>query len=132
MSDKFKVLYYVNQFFGQVGGEDKAGMPPEYRPEKVGPAMGFEGALKGEGEVVGTITCGDNYFNENKEASLDFILKTIKEAAPDVVAAGPAFNAGRYGMACGELAKAVVEELEIPVVTGMYVENPGVDICIGF
>jgi betaine reductase len=129
MSDKFKVLYYVNQFFGQVGGEDKAGMPPEYRPEKVGPAMGFEGALKGEGEVVGTIICGDNYFNENKEASLDFILKTIKETAPDVVVAGPAFNAGRYGMACGELAKAVVEELEIPVVTGMYVENPGVDVC---
>ena len=28
MSEKFKVLYYVNQFFGQVGGEDKAGMPP--------------------------------------------------------------------------------------------------------
>lgn len=129
MSDKFKVLYYVNQFFGQIGGEDKAGMPPEYRPEKVGPAMGFEGALQGEGQVVGTIICGDNYFNENKKVSLDFILKTIKEAAPDVVVAGPAFNAGRYGMACGELAKAVVEELGIPVVTGMYVENPGVDVC---
>lgn len=129
MSEKFKVLYYVNQFFGQVGGEDKAGMPPEYRPEKVGPALGFEGALQGEGEVVGTIICGDNYFNENKEESLDFIKKTIKEVSPDVVVAGPAFNAGRYGMACGELAKAVVEELELPVVTGMYIENPGLDIC---
>lgn len=32
-------------------------------------------------------------------------------------------------MACAELAKAVVEELKIPVVTGMYVENPGVDVC---
>ena len=129
MSEKFKVLYYVNQFFGQVGGEDKAGMPPEYRPEKVGPALGFEGALQGEGEVVGTIICGDNYFNENKEESLDFIRKTIKEVEPDVVVAGPAFNAGRYGMACGELAKAVAEEFEIPVVTGMYIENPGVELC---
>lgn len=129
MSEKFKVLYYVNQFFGQVGGEDKAGMPPEYRPEKVGPALGFEGALQGEGEVVGTIICGDNYFNEHKEESIDFIKKTIKEVSPDVVVAGPAFNAGRYGMACGELARAVVEELNIPVVTGMYLENPGVEIC---
>jgi len=129
MSEKFKVLYYVNQFFGQVGGEDKAGMPPEYRPEKVGPAVGFEGALQGEGEVVGTIICGDNYFNEHKEESLDFIRKTIEEVKPDVVVAGPAFNAGRYGMACGELAKAVVEEFKIPVVTGMYIENPGVEIC---
>ena len=25
MSNKFKVLYYVNQFFGQIGGEEKAG-----------------------------------------------------------------------------------------------------------
>ena len=106
MSDKFKVLYYVNQFFGQVGGEDKAGMSPEHRPGKVGPAMGFEGALKGEGEVVGTIICGDNYFNENKEESLKFILNTVKETSPDgllqVLHSMP-----EIWVACGELAKAV-------------------------
>lgn len=129
MSDKYKVLYYVNQFFGQIGGEDKAGMAPEYRAEKVGPAVGFEGALQGQGEVVGTIICGDNYFNENKEDALSFILNKIKEIAPNVFVAGPAFNAGRYGVACAEICKAVAEELKIPVVTGMYHENPGVDAC---
>jgi betaine reductase len=129
MSDKYKVLYYVNQFFGQVGGEDKAGMAPEYRGEKIGPALGFEGLLNKNGEVVGTIICGDNYFNENKEKALDFILGTIKDIAPDVFVAGPAFNAGRYGVACGEISKAVAEKLNIPVVTGMYMENPGLDIC---
>lgn len=129
MSDKIKVLFYVNQFFGQVGGEDKAGMAPEYRPEKIGPAVGFEAQLNGEGEVIGTIICGDNYFNENKEAALDFILKTVKDAAPDVLVAGPAFNAGRYGVACLETCKVVAENLNIPVVTGMYVENPGLVTC---
>jgi betaine reductase len=129
MSDKYKVLYYVNQFFGQVGGEDKAGMAPEYRAEKVGPAVGFEGLLKGEGEVVGTIICGDNYFNENKEEALKFIINTAKDLAPDVFVAGPAFNAGRYGVACAEITKAVAENLNIPVVTGMYEENPGLDTC---
>ncbi len=129
MSDKIKVLYYVNQFFGQVGGEDKAGMPPEFRQAKVGPAMGFESLLKGEGEVVGTVICGDNYFNENKEAALSAILATVKECSPDIVVAGPAFNAGRYGMACAGLAAAVMDILGIPVVTGMYAENPGVDAC---
>ena len=129
MSDKYKVLYYVNQFFGQVGGEDKAGMAPEYRGEKIGPALGFEGLLNKNGEVAGTIICGDNYFNENKEKALDFILGTIKDIAPDVFVAGPAFNAGRYGVACGEISKAVAEKLNIPVVTGMYMENPGLDIC---
>jgi selenoprotein B, glycine/betaine/sarcosine/D-proline reductase family len=129
MSKNFRVLYYVNQFFGQVGGEDKAGMPPEFRSEKVGPAVGFEGLLKGEGTVVGTIICGDNYFNENKSDVLQIILKMVKEAAPDVFVAGPAFNAGRYGVACAEISKAVFHELNIPVITGMYVENPGLDIC---
>ncbi|AET68306.1 selenoprotein B, glycine/betaine/sarcosine/D-proline reductase family [Desulfosporosinus orientis DSM 765] len=129
MSDQFKVLYYVNQFFGQIGGEDKAGMPPEFRPEKIGPALGFEGLLKGEGTVVGTIICGDNFFNENTRDALGTILGMVKEAAPDVFIAGPAFNAGRYGVACGELAKAVVQELNIPAITGMYQENPGLDSC---
>lgn len=126
-----KVLHYINQFFAGIGGEEKADIKPEFRKEQVGPAMGLNGALKGEGEVIGTIICGDNYFNENKEESLDFVMNVIKENNPDILVLGPAFNAGRYGMACAEIAKAVAEELEIPVVTGMYIENPGVDVCKG-
>lgn len=129
MSDKFKVLYYVNQFFGQVGGEDKAGMPPEFRADKIGPAMGFEGLLKGEGIVAGTIICGDNYFNENKNEAIATIMNMVQEVAPDVFVAGPAFNAGRYGVACAEISQTVAEQLKIPVVTGMYVENPGLETC---
>jgi len=106
-------------------------MPPEYRPGKVGPAVGFEGLLKGEGEVIGTIICGDNYFNENKQEVMGMILNSIREASPDVFVAGPAFNAGRYGVACAEISKKVAEELKIPVITGMYLENPGLDICKG-
>src|SRR5699024_8391704 len=56
------------------------------------------------------------------------ILDMVKELAPDVFIAGPAFNAGRYGVACGTIAAAVQEELGIPSLTGMYVENPGADM----
>ena len=52
----------------------------------------------------------------------------VKEQAPDIFIAGPAFNAGRYGVACGTIAAAVREELGIPSLTGMYVENPGADM----
>ncbi len=52
----------------------------------------------------------------------------VKKQEPDVFIAGPAFNAGRYGVACGTIAEAVQEELGIPVVTGMYEENPGADM----
>ena len=34
-------------------------------------------------------------------------------------------------MACAEIAVAVADKLNIPVVTGMYVENPGLDVCKG-
>lgn len=131
MANKFKVLYYVNQFFGQIGGEEKAGIEPMYKEETIGPAMGFNGLIKDEGEVIGTIICGDNYFNENKEEALAYILGVVKDTNPDIVVLGPAFNAGRYGMACGETAKAIKEKLNIPVVTGMYIENPGLEACKG-
>lgn len=124
---KFKVLYYVNQFFGQIGGEEKAGIEPMYKEEAVGPAMGFNGLLGDEGEVVGTMICGDNYFNENKEDALKYIMDIIKKEDPDIVVAGPAFNAGRYGMACSGVVNAVVEELGKKAITGMYIENPAVD-----
>ncbi len=39
-----------------------------------------------------------------------------------------AFNAGRYGVACGTICKAVEERLGIPVLSGMYEENPGADM----
>ena len=126
---KFKVLYYVNQFFGQIGGEEEAGMAPVFKKENIGPALGFNGLLGEEGEVVGTLICGDNYFNENKEEALEYIMNVIKESNPDIIVAGPAFNAGRYGMACSGVANAVIDELNIPVVTGMYIENPGLDSC---
>lgn len=129
MSDRFRVVYYVNQFFGQIGGEDKAGMEPEVHESTVGPALGFNGFIKEHGDVVATIICGDNYFNEHKADALEKITNAIKKYNPDVFVAGPAFNAGRYGMACGEIGKYVFENFKIPVVTGMYKENPGVDVC---
>ena len=123
-----RIVHYLNQFFGQIGGEDKADTKPLARDGKVGPGMALEAALKGEAEIVGTVICGDSYFNENIEAASREVLELIKKYDPDIVAAGPAFNAGRYGIACGTVAKKVVEELKIPAVTAMFPENPGVEL----
>ncbi len=122
-----KVLYYVNQFFGQIGGEEKAGYKPTFSNEKIGPAGAFHEALEG-GEVIGTIICGDNYFNENKEESLEFIDKVFAENEVDILIAGPSFNAGRYGVACAELTNHVSEKYNIPIISGCYKENPGLEM----
>lgn len=125
---KIKVVHYINQFFAGIGGEEKADIKPESREGFVGPGMALNAAFGDEAEVVGTIICGDSYFNENLEDATKEILDMIKSFNADLFIAGPAFNAGRYGTACGTICKIVKDELNIPVVTAMYEENPGVDM----
>lgn len=121
-----KILFYTNQFFGQIGGEDKASIGPTFNEGAVGSANLFKDKI--EGEIVGTIICGDNYYAENLERSRDEILNLVKEKEIDFLIAGPAFNAGRFGMACGDICSYLGEELKIDTVTGMYEENPAVEI----
>lgn len=124
---KIRVVHYVNQFYGQIGGEDKADIAPILREGFVGPGMQIQNLMQERGEIVATVICGDNYFNENMDEATAAILEMIGKYNPDILIAGPAFNAGRYGMACGAICKAVSEQFNIPTVTGMYIESPGVD-----
>lgn len=126
--EKLRVVHYINQFFANIGGEEKADYPPEVREGFVGPGMAFSASFGDEAEIVATVICGDSYFNENLETARQTVLDMISEQKPDLVICGPAFNAGRYGMACGTVATDVKEKLNIPVLTGMYEENPGAEI----
>lgn len=124
----YRVVHYINQFFAGIGGEEKAGIRPESRPGPLGPGMAFKAVFGKDAEIVGTVICGDGYFAENMDKATDTVIKMISEFKPDAVIAGPAFNAGRYGTACGGVCDAVTKLLGIPAVTGMYHENPGVDM----
>lgn len=126
---KIKVVHYINQFYAQIGGEEKADYPAELRVgEAVGPGTAFAAAYGDDAEIIATIVCGDSYFNENLDKAKADILEMVKSQQPDLFIAGPAFNAGRYGVACATISAAVQEELGIPVLTGMYIENPGADM----
>lgn len=125
---KFKVVHYINQFYAGIGGEEKADIQPFSKAEVVGPGLAFMNSFGDEAEIIGTVVCGDSFFNENLDSAKKDVLDRIKQFEPDIVIAGPAFNAGRYGIACGEVAQAVMTELGIPAVTGMYEENPGVEM----
>lgn len=56
------------------------------------------------------------------------ILTEIGTFEPDLFIAGPGFNAGRYGLACGSLTAAVRKKFRIPAVTGLFEENPGAEL----
>lgn len=121
-----KAILYINQFFGQIGGEDKADFEPEIREGKVGPALEFAKSL--EAEITHTIICGDNFMGSHTEEAIDRILKMLEDKEFDIFLAGPAFQAGRYGVACGTICKAVKERFHVPVVTSINVENPGAEM----
>lgn len=125
---KWRIVHYINQFYAGIGGEDKADTPPEKRDGFVGPGMALSTALKDVADIVGTVVCGDSYFNEHVEEASPVVLDMIKSFKPDLVVVGPGFNAGRYGMACGMVAEMVDQELKLPVVGGLYEENPGADM----
>lgn len=122
-----KAIIYVNQFFGQLGGEDTAGVGPSIHEGLIGPAMAYNAQLK-DCDVTHTIICGDNYMGSNTEDAVAQILGFLENLEFDIFIAGPAFNAGRYGVACGTICKAVKDRFGVPVITSMNQENPGMEM----
>lgn len=127
-----KAVHYINQFYAGLGGETMADVGLSVTDEKKGPAIGLEQLWGGEMEIAKIMICGDNFVNndDNFEGVIEEIKKTIEEVKPDVFIAGPAFNAGRYGVACAKICDYVKKELGVPSVTGMWYENPAVDMYV--
>lgn len=121
-----KAILYINQFFGQIGGEEKADIEPMIKEGLIGPANELVKHL--DAEVTHTVICGDNYMGSNTESAVNTILGFLSHKQFDIFFAGPAFQAGRYGSACGNICKAVKERFNVPVVTSMHEENPGVEM----
>lgn len=121
-----KAVHYINQFFAGIGGEEKADYKPELKEGKIGPGIALQSKL--DAEITHTVVCGDNYMGSNTQDAINEILGMLEKIEFDVFIAGPAFQAGRYGVACGNICEAVKEKFNVPVVTSMHVENPGVEM----
>lgn len=133
MAQQYRIIHFLNQFFGGLGGEEQAALAPRLLTGAKGPGNLMQNQFTNL-KVVSTLVVGDNYLAENTARASREILDLLTphfesgdpEARPQLLLAGPAFNAGRYGMACGAICKAVSERFAIPSVTGMYQENPAI------
>jgi len=127
-----KAMYYINQFYAGIGGEEKADIGLNTFERAKGPGIGLEKLWNNEIIIEKTICCGDNFINntENFKKVWPEIKKLVAEVKPDVVIAGPAFNAGRYGVACAKICAEIQREFNIPVVTAMHSENPAVSMFV--
>ncbi len=122
-----KAIHYINQFFGQIGGEDAADAGPTFHSPLVGSSVMLNDLMP-HVEVTHTVICGDNYINEWTDEVLTTILSWLENVDFDIFIAGPAFMAGRYGVGCGLVCSAVSERFGVPVLTSMNEENPGVEL----
>lgn len=120
-----RIVHYLNQFFGALGGEDQAGIGPVAQPGPVGTGRGLARLLAAGDRIVGTVIAGDNYMAERGDAAVDEVIGLISGFDPDVVVAGPAFGSGRYGLACGAVCGGVIDRLGVPAATGLHVDSPG-------
>ena len=116
------VVHYLNQFFAGLGGEEAADHEPVRLDGPQGPGRGLAGA----GLTVDvTLACGDDFFGEHEEHALATLLGWIEELEAHVLVCGPSFGSGRYGYACGVLAREA-GRCGIPVVAAMTPDSPGV------
>ena len=125
MSEPVRVLHYINQFFGGYGGEEQANMGVEVREGAVGPSRLLQLALGDAGTVVATVIGGDNHMVEHTDEAVKAVGAAISRFRPGLVIAGPAFDAGRYGLACAAVCMEA-QARGIPAVTSMRPENPGI------
>src|SRR5712692_996284 len=123
MDKPLRVVHYVNQFFAGLGGEEAANRPVEVRREAVGATRGLIAELGDRARVVATIVGGDNYMNDEREMARAAVDGALHELRPDVVIAGPAFEAGRYSLACAEVCRVAAAQ-GIAAVTAMHPAAP--------
>jgi len=103
MASIIKIVHYLNQFFGGIGSEESADVGVQTQAGPIGPGRLLQQTIDGRGQVVGTIICGDNQAAENWDTVSSQVEQAFIEFQPDVVMAGPAFDAGRYGIACARV-----------------------------
>ncbi|MCH8827348.1 MAG: glycine/betaine/sarcosine/D-proline family reductase selenoprotein B [Chloroflexi bacterium] len=125
MANKVRVVHYINQFFGGIGGEDKSDIPVQVHHGPVGPGRALQMALGDRAEVVATIICGDDFIAENEDEAGESIGKALDDLKPDLVLAGPAFDSGRYGLGCALVCR-ISQSKNIPAVSGMHPDNAAV------
>src|SRR2546426_5923786 len=94
MSGLLRVVHYVNQFFGGIGGEDQAHVGVTVKAGAVGPGRLLEATLGDGARVEATIICGDNFASEQAGEASRAIAAELDPLKPDVLVAGPPFGSG--------------------------------------
>ena len=121
-----RIVHYLNQFFGGIGGEDRAETPLTVREGAVGPGRAVAADPRRAGYAWWPRSSAATTTSPSARRSAGAAMReALSRYTPDLVLAGPAFDSGRYGLGCA-LACRVAQSLGIPAVTGMYPDNAAI------
>src|SRR2546428_13289308 len=95
MAQPLRVVHYVNQFFGGIGGEDLAHIGVSLADGGVGARRAPQQGLGDQGMLIGTLIGGDNYVSEERHAEITAISAQMGHLQTDSVMSGTAFNRDR-------------------------------------
>lgn len=118
-----RVVHYINQFYAGLGAEEAADSGPRVLDGPIGPGRLLAQLLGDEHEIVATISCGDDRAASSPDIAAE-LLGMAREAGGELVAAGPAFASGRYGLVCARLV-AAAPAADLLGVASMHPDNPG-------
>ncbi|MGH4123732.1 MAG: glycine/betaine/sarcosine/D-proline family reductase selenoprotein B [Clostridium sp.] len=124
-----RIVQFLNQVQAGLGGDEQMDIKPQSQNGAVGMGMLLKTiSMKNGADIVGTVTCGDNYFMQNKESAIEEIIDMIKKFNADVVICGPALNYKRYGECCGHLTLCIQDKLKIPSFAAMSKDSTGTEM----
>ena len=130
MATSVRAVHFLNQFFAGLGGEEAASIGPRWFDGARGPGQ-LIAKTAPDIEIIGTLAAGDNYVAENLEQAVAELVALLEDRLDGreihLLLAGPAFNAGRYGLACSALCQAIERDTEVAAVTSLFPDNPAVD-----
>lgn len=114
-------VFYMNQFFAEIGGEEMANIPPAVTDKIVGPAKGLKAYPRFR--VCKIIYCGDDYANNNIDELKSLVARVLGEYKKVLFIASPSFNRTEFSMVNLKLCDYVQSVLRIETVAGMYADT---------
>ncbi len=119
-----KLVMIFDQIQAGAGGKEKAMESLHGKTGPIGSSKMFEPFFKKmDVQVIGTLYCGDAFYEANREDVANKMTAMIKKLNPDAVLCGPAFNYAGYAKMAAELTEKIQDECQIPVVAACSEEN---------
>ncbi len=82
MTEKLRVLHFVNQFFAGRGGEEMANIELDAVDGSAGPGIRLDILLGDEAEIATTLVAGDNWVAEKRSLQPNTCARRFSNSSP--------------------------------------------------